>query len=114
MENSVENLEHLKKEVNSLNLKDNKDYLRFNEIRNYFKKLYKDKTPEYDFISEKERKSFKNYPFFGFEFYESFEEHYNKYYLGVVFENFEQEQYMYNDLMLQYRRRLVFNKEGDE
>ena len=112
----TDNLEQLKKEVQSLNLKDNKDYLRFKTIRAELQEKYKDRfkrwrVAEYDFIFEKERKSFENYPSQGFEYYPSFEEHVKRHYSTRDFQNFEQEQYMYDDLRLQYRRRLVFNKE---
>ena len=103
-----------KEEINSLDLKQVKDYLRFKAIRNELQELFKyelerGRVCDYEFMREKEETSFKNYPSQGFEYYESFKEHFDKHYLGKNFENFEQEQYMYDDLALQYKRRIIFN-----
>lgn len=106
--------ETLKEEIKNLNLKEVKDYIRFKTIRAELQEQYKDElqrgiVPDYAIIEKKEKESFTNYPTSGFEYYPSFKEHINKYYKGKSFENFEQEQYMYDDLMMQYNRRRVFN-----
>jgi hypothetical protein len=106
----------LEKEVESLDIKKDKDYLRFSDIRKQLREEYKDRlergrVAEYDFILEKERKSFNdNYPRHGYETYKTFGEHVKKYYpdWNYNFENFEQEQYMYDDLALQYKRARLF------
>jgi hypothetical protein len=110
------NLQDLEKEVESLDIKKDKDYLRFSDIRKQLREDYKDRlkrgrVAEYDFILEKERKSFNdNYPRQGYEYYKTFREHVEKYYSSehCKFKNFEQEQYMYDDLALQYKRARLF------
>ena len=110
-------LNKLKEEVEKLDLRVEKDYIRFSEIRETLLEEYKDRmergrVAEYDFILEKERKSFNdNYPSQGYESYETFREHVEKYYplwVGSGFKNFEQDHYMYDDLALQYNRRRIF------
>lgn len=107
-------LDDIKEEVKSLDLKQDKDYCRFKTIRSDLQQLYKNELVrgryyDYEFIREKEYESFENYSSQGYEYYESFKEHFDKYYLDRDFKNFEQEQYMYNDLALQYKRRRIFN-----
>lgn len=106
-------LETLQKEVDELNLKVLKDYKRFLEIdlllqEKYYYEISKGRTPNYDFIRNKRQNSFRNYPSQGYESFDSFNKHIDMYYKGKIFENFEQEQFMYDDLALQYQRREIF------
>jgi hypothetical protein len=52
----------------------------------------------YNFIIEKKIESFENFPQCGYEMVGELKEYYNNKYLGKIFSDFEEEQYMYNDL----------------
>ena len=110
----VNNIEDLKKEVDALDLKINKDYKRFLEIDSYLREKYsyeieRGRTPNYDFIIEKKVKSFVNYPQCGFEMVGRIKEHYDNKYLGKIFNSFEEEQDMYNDM---YSQIIIFKYGG--
>lgn len=106
-------LSKLKQEVESLNFKDIEDYKRFKVIDYYIRGkiatemvLNEGKSECYKFIKDKYTTSFQNYYDY-FDFDKKVRKHFSKYYQGVIFKNFEQENFMYNDMAIQRKRKLI-------
>lgn len=101
-------LQKIEKEVENLNLKQQKDFDRFVEIRQHLFEEYQEQISRgrcepASIIIDKMSKSFDNYPTSGYE-NNSKVKHYSKFKPN----NFEEMQFMFDDLALECRRIKLF------
>ena len=103
-------VEKLKIEVEKLNLEVQKDYDRFLEIKKVLYSKFKDKInkgrcAEYDFIIDKFKSSYKNFPSQGYEYFPRM-----GYYNGYTPRNFKEQQFIFDDLKVELERYKLFGR----
>lgn len=97
--------EILKNEIKSLNLKIQKDFTRFQQIKEeittkYYDEISRGRCEEYEPILNKEQISYINYPRQGYEYFPAMQN-----YKELRPKNYEEMQKFYNDM---YKEHLIF------